>query len=1590
MAAGSTILGFPIAWDFTTATNDKEAPSFQANDELTIVFNVAPDVATLTWPAATDNVGVTEYLIYKDNLEVATVDGDVFTYNVAGLIPGTEYNFAIVARDYLQNISSGLQKTVTAPSANTSKPTFNGNMTFTGVSSDHLTINWPAASAPYAIKEYEVYQADIKIATVGGTDLSYTATGLTGETTYQFSVVAKDYSDNLSAPLVGSQTTAVDIIKPLWPENAVLRAKNITNNSVKLYWTAATDNVAVSKYNVYKDGAIMDTVTNGTEYTVTGLSPSTKYVFTVEAEDTKANKTETMLTLVQFTAVAKTSEGANFGFEMTNVANENFSIGAQVINNVTVNTLPQTASFNFKFDKELAAGTWLTNVELTKSIEPCTVIDLDPSAFAYTADGGKSTLVITIPAAKLPDTGEYQLKLKDSFKAADNTTIGKDYIWRFNVTAASYSIIDVAGGYNSYSSRNNPSDRYYLVVKSDGTVWGWGNNDYGHLGDGTTQRADEPTQALGLTNIVKVYSGRDSSFALDQAGNLYGWGSNEYGQLGRGVLPSGTSGRYGNNTPVKIEGLPQIVDMSYGFQRVVALDVNGEVWTWGFRTSKWQSPYGVLSTGTPEKVPGLSNIVAVETGWNYSLAVDAEGDVFYWTGTDDNSLTKIKELDEIKAVSIYGNNYGSQVLALRKDGTVWMFGDATLAQVTTSDDNHQEMNIMQVQGAEGIKEVYADTLSMLTSDRKVQQINAIINDDQSAAVAGNILAGFDNISKMAAFAHGGMINNALMDGYVSAGMFLQMDGTLRIFEQTTAMANAPDLSPVAAPEWPAQAKVTVKNNTEKGLTVCWDSCGNNIAGYALYKDGELLTNLSGNTLAYDITGLTKGTEYTFKVEARYAASGYSTDGPSLTVSTLASWQPTMAGMNQVAAGTSHSLLIDGDGKVWAWGANNYGQLGNASTDSSNIPVAVNDLTDIIQVAVGDNHSVALDANGDVWVWGNNSKYQLGNGTTVNSSVPVKMTTVSGIVNISAAGNYTLAVKNDGTLWSWGEACNANLNYAISGIDGHTPGKMKYGTPSPAVNYHYENVKSAAASRNFYAVLFADGTISRSGYFIDSVGASTYWTMLSNPGLMGVQSISAGDNFLMALLEDGTVAVLGDNNQGQYGIGNRNNPTPANPMAYAKVSGLTNVSAISAGSAFGLALKEDGTVWGWGQNNKGQVGINNTTTQTTPVQMAVVTGVDAIDAGGSFSILMLANTASSLDVYATGDNELGQLGNATYENTLKPKLVMFDTVVDTEAPIFPVDFAITAFKDTDTSATIMWGDATDNIGVASYKLYDDNDNIIATLASSINEYQITDLVAGITNSYYIKAYDFKGNESLESSRVTFDIASLAARPELFDPFTTKISNVANRDKDVAVNSSFEIAFTEPIVLNADITNGNAIKLLAAGTTTPIAATYTLAPDGKKLTVKPNANLAYGTDYTLEVSSLVKNAAGTLVAFPTSIEFSTCAFNGITATAKPNGDGVDLEIKLTNSSSINKDIVVKYVVRRGKGARLENGGTVAVYGEKNENAILAGLERTINIAIADISKDAYNSALSGDAYIDIYLTNTSGLIMVDPIHLIVEEP
>src|SRR5207248_2650007 len=104
------------------------------------------------------------------------------------------------------------------------------------------------------------------------------------------------------------------------------------------------------------------------------------------------------------------------------------------------------------------------------------------------------------------------------------------------------------------------------------------------------------------------------------------------------------------------------------------------------------------------------------------------------------------------------------------------------------------------------------------------------------------------------------------------------------------------------------------------------------------------------------------------------------------------------------------LALLGDGTVWAWGYNDYGQLGDGTTTTRLVPVKVSGLTSIVAIAGGRFHSVALRSDGTVWVWGDNIDGQLGQGTFGSySSIPVQVPGFSGATAISAGGYHTLAV-----------------------------------------------------------------------------------------------------------------------------------------------------------------------------------------------------------------------------------------------------------------------------------------------------------------------------------------------------------------------------------------------------------------------------------------------------------------------------------------------------------------------------------------------------------------------------------------------------
>ena len=1323
-------IGLDIAWQFTTSKDDKTAPVWGAGASLKATAAITPSIVTLQWPEATDNVAVTQYKVYKGEELLATLPADARSYNAEGLEFNQSYQFKVVASDYLNNFSSPLEADITTPAADNVEPAWpdSATLSFSGIFSDNVTVTWPQATDNYRVMEYKLYKNDEAeaFATVDGNTTTHKITGLQGETQYKIRIVALDAGGNVSPEISDQVTTGVDDVVPVWPENSKLQAKDIRDTEVTLYWTPATDNVGVTKYSIYKDDILVADVDGDTaEYTVTGLNGSTEYKFEVEAVDAKGNKTADKLTIKQWTVPNNTTSGGKFAFRLTAPVSHNLSQDTErnVLHNAVDGSFTRNnVSFTFMFAENLKTETWKDNIVLSKD---GTVLALSAEDFVYTAktDTSDARLKVTVPVSLIESHGKYLLTIKDTLTAkvgADEVTLDRTFTWAFNVYVGQYGVTDIAAGYNSYSAFKKPSDRFYLMLKDDGSVWSWGNNDYGTLGDGTTDRREAPVKVDGLAGIVALEAGRDSCFALDRDGAVWAWGSNEYGQLGKGIVPGGTSGRYGNLTPERITvpaGLPAMQKLSFGFGHVVAIDINGEVWNWGFKVKEGISSDAQRS-GTPLKVAGLSNIVDVAGCFDSSLAVTADGDVY--TFGEGRSPSKIGGLSQIVAVDGQGIDQRNTVcMALKADGTVYIW----------SKENPRPQ---VVNNASQVKAISADGPYVLGNDGQVKTV-----EFGSESYLGEAVSGLSNVVELASSAKGGLA-------------LLNEGSLLRFIGNETTPVNL-SMDPVEVPVWPENSAIIVSNLTEAGLTLNWNKPDPDVTGFTVYQDGNVIASVSGNQLSYNIVGLEKGKTYDFKVEARFAQSAWTTSGPFLKQTMLSDWNPVVQGAGKVAAGSRHTLLIDSSGNVWAWGQNDYGQLGINNQTQQLEPVKVSNLSNIVAVAAGDNHSLALDNAGNVWAWGRNNQYQLGNDTTNDSLIPVKA--FSGAKAISAAANYNLALKNDGTVWGWGEACEANCSYALTGGNGHTPVQMCYNTNRPTDIHPFVNVKGIAAAPRFAAYLFNDGRLCRQGYFIDTVGAPTYSPMGHYSSLMGVQGLAAGDDFLAALLEDGTVATLGNNLQGQFGNGGQSSATPASPIPYAKVKDLTGVVGIAAGGAHGVALKSDGTVWTWGKNQSGQLGNGNNIASLVPLQAEGLSGITAV-AGGRDNTLAVQ---SDQKVYAWGDNSAGQLGNGDKLNSKLPVLARVAGYnQEVNAPVWTATFTIVKQAQTADSITLMWSAAKSGISIAGYEVYQ-NGNKVGEVPGNTLEYTATCLQKGQEYTFGIKAKDTAGTSSEMSKTITLAVS-----------------------------------------------------------------------------------------------------------------------------------------------------------------------------------------------------------------------------------------
>jgi alpha-tubulin suppressor-like RCC1 family protein len=348
-------------------------------------------------------------------------------------------------------------------------------------------------------------------------------------------------------------------------------------------------------------------------------------------------------------------------------------------------------------------------------------------------------------------------------------------------------------------------------------------------------------------------------------------------------------------------------------------------------------------------------------------------------------------------------------------------------------------------------------------------------------------------------------------------------------------------------------------------------------------------------------------------------------------------------VSAVSAGGVFSLALLENGTVESWGDNTYGELGDGTVGGlSKVPVKVVKLSEATAVAAGSRHGLTVQSE-HVFSWGENEVGQLGRSTTEECGIvrcskePVEVPGLEGVIAISASGDNSLALLKNGHVWAWG----AN-QYGQLGV-GTTTGPEQCGaakTPcskKPVEVPGLKEVEQISMGADHALALLKSGEVESWGRNNNGqlcLGTTTNEDEPTTTGLAKVKDVSAGDEFSLALLEHGTVESCGDNKYGQLGDASKEGPEKCSDVPCSvkpvEVTGLAEVTAISAGYTHSLALLKSGTLKAWGENEEGELGTGSfkgpeecpeaTPCSRSPVKVSEITrDAVGISAGDEFSL-----------------------------------------------------------------------------------------------------------------------------------------------------------------------------------------------------------------------------------------------------------------------------------------------------------------------------------------------------------------------------------
>ena len=934
----------------------------------------------------------------------------------------------------------------------------------------------------------------------------------------------------------------------------------------------------------------------------------------------------------------------------------------------------------------------------------------------YTTDGVTDPLPThpVVPATGVL-IGNFTLKAKawKSFQSSSPTTTAVYTVGATPAIAASAS--------------------HTLGLRADGTLFAWGGNSWGAVGDGTqTNPRWVPVAVLGVSGAREISAGDNFSLARLSDGRIMGWGHNYLAQLGDGTTT------YPRLTPVFVSGITTAVQVKAGLSHSLARLADGTVRAWGVNSSyQLGDTTAVSPRATPVTMVGVTNAVDIAAGdYSYSLVARVDGSV-WGVGNNGNGqladgtttarttpsaivgLTGVTKVAAGSATSYFlltdgtlraagyngngqlgdgsavGQNASpvtvsgltnvvqivageSHAMALKSDGTVWVWGSNSLGQLGTGGSPADVRTPVQLLGLPAI---------------------ALIEADGS----GSFAVGLDAAvwawgrNQWGQLGDGTPTNRTTPVQIAIAGMGWQLP--------------APVLS-VAAGQYLADQTVTVTSpDTTATLRYTTDgSTPTSTAGTVIASGGtvtvtqSLTLKVRGFKSGY-VDSVTTSAAYELKAVTPIAAPGagayviaqnvtlstatpgatirYTTDGSEPTTTST----PYASTINIATTLTLRARAFKPGWTTSDSAAPSYAiSEGTVATPTAAPPggaYTISPLVTLASTTTGAAIRYSLDGTDPT---GSSTAYRypfvVGATTTVKARAFKVGLTPSAIVTaayaVDAAGaTATPTITPAGGTFTTRRtitiagAVGATLRYTTTGVDPVATDPLVPANGLVVVDRaQIIKVRAWATGLNESAVRRADfiitGAIAAGAlHSLALKEDGTVWAFGGNGAgqvgnntatdqptpvqvLSNVVAIAAGESHSLAVKDDGTLWTWGFNNYGQLGIG-----VTGGRLVPTQVTALAGVVAVAGGKQHSLAVKADGTVWAFGYNVAGALGDGTTTNRVSPVQVVGLTGVIAVAAGTEYSMALQSDASGQGWVWTFGLNDTGQLGDSTAISRVTP-------------------------------------------------------------------------------------------------------------------------------------------------------------------------------------------------------------------------------------------------------------------------------------------------------------------------------------------------